>query len=143
MNTKLMIRYGLLTGASLIVYFLLMQILGLIEITELRYLNLLILMGGLFLFLKKFCVDKFSYLNAFTSGIYVSAIAVFSFVIFFMFYIDFLDPNFYEYIRENEDFGSYLNKGALAFMLVAEGLSSGLIVTFICMQYFKSFLYKN
>ena len=143
MNTRLIYKYGIGTGLALICYFVIMKLIGLGHITELRYLNILILMSGLFLYLKKLSENTFDYLGAFTSGIYVSGMAVFTFVVFFMFYIDFIDPSFYEYIRTNEPFGSYLNKGALGFMLIAEGLSSGLILTFIFMQYFKSFLYKH
>jgi len=143
MNTRLIYKYGIGTGLALICYFVIMKLVGLGHITELRYLNILILMSGLFLYLKKLSECTFDYLGAFTSGIYVSGMAVFTFVVFFMFYIDFIDPGFYEYIRTNEPFGNYLNKGALGFMLIAEGLSSGLILTFIFMQYFKSYLYKH
>jgi len=143
MNTRLIYKYGISTGLALICYFVIMKLVGLGHITELRYLNILILMSGLFLYLKKLSESTFDYLGAFTSGIYVSGMAVFTFVVFFMFYIDFIDPGYYEHIRTNEPFGSYLNKGALGFMLIAEGLSSGLILTFIFMQYFKSYLYKH
>lgn len=143
MNTRIIYKYGIGTGLALILFFIIMNLVGLAYVTELRYLNILILMGGLYAYLKKLSEGDFDYLGGFSTGIYVSGIAVFTFVIFFMFYIDFIDPAFYEYIRENEPFGSYLNKGALGFMLIAEGLSSGLILTFIFMQHFKSYLYKH
>lgn len=143
MDTRLIYKYGIGTGLALVLYFVIMKLAGLIHITELRYLNLLILMSGLYVYFKNLVDEKFDYLSAFTSGIYVSGIAVFTFVIFFMFYIDFIEPNFYEYLRANEPLGSYLNKGALGFMLIAEGLSSGLVLTFVFMQHFKSYLYKH
>lgn len=143
MNTKLIYKYGIGTGVALILYFVIMKLAGLIHITELRAVNLLILMAGLYSYLKQLSKGDFDYLGGFTSGIYVSGIAVFTFVIFFMFYIDFIEPEFYEYIRDNEPLGNYLNKGAIGFMLIAEGLSSGLVITFIFMQHFKSYLYKH
>ena len=60
-----------------------------------------------------------------------------------MFYIDFIEPEFYEYLRDNEPLSNYLNKRAIGFMLIAEGLSSGLILSFIFMQHFKSYLYNK
>jgi len=94
MNTRLIYKYGIGTGLALICYFVIMKLVGLGHITELRYLNILILMSGLFLYLKKLSESTFDYLGAFTSGIYVCGMAVFTFVVFFMFYMDFIDPGF-------------------------------------------------
>jgi len=143
MDNKLIYKYGIGTGLAIILYFIVMKFTGLIKITELRYLNLFIIMGGLYSYLKKTTKEGVDYLTAFSGGIYVSVVAVITFVLFFMIYIDIIDPAFYDYIIENEPFGNSLDKTALGFMLIIEGLCSGFILTFVLMQYFKSYSYKH
>jgi len=143
MNKKLIYKYGIGTGLAMILYFMVMKFTGLIDITELRYLNLFIIMGGLYSYFKKTAKENVDYLSAFSSGIYVSLVTVITFVLFFMLYIDIIDPAFYDYIKENEPFGNSLDKSALGFMLIVEGMCSGFIVTFMLMQHFKSYLYKH
>jgi hypothetical protein len=142
MNKKLIYKYGIGTGLAMILYFMLMKFTGLIDTTELRYLNLFIIMGGLYSYLKKTANKNVDYLSAFSSGIFVSLIAVITFVLFFMIYIDIIDPAFYDYIKENEPFGNSLDKTALGFMLIVEGMCSGFILTFVLMQHFKSHLHN-
>jgi len=143
MNKKLIYKYGIGTGLAMILYFMVMKFTGLIDITELRYLNLFIIMGGLYSYFKKTAKENVDYLSAFSSGIYVSLITVITFVLFFMLYIDIIDPAFYDYIKENEPFGNSLDKTALGFMLIVEGMCSGFILTFVLMQHFKSYSYKH
>jgi hypothetical protein len=53
MNTRILYKYGIGTGLALILFFIIMNLVGLAYVTELRYLNILILMGGLYAYLKK------------------------------------------------------------------------------------------
>jgi hypothetical protein len=128
-------------AALLIGYFLSMKIFDLHKISELRVLNGLIV-GALILkaiwHVKK--TDSSTgnnYLEGFGTGSLTSFIGITIFAIFLVIYLFFLDPGFMTYVQQNEPFGEYLNPLSVSFVILIEGMSSGVIMTFIMMQYLK------
>jgi hypothetical protein len=129
--------YGLRIAAGLIVYFVVMHLTGLSHHVELRLLNLLILITGVYLALKKFKEthgEHLNYFRALATGVATAALGSLIFAIFLFFYMKF-DTSLMTSIVENEPMGRYLNPYIASFIVALEGLFSGLLVTFILINY--------
>ena len=131
-------NYGLKIAAGLIVYFIIMKFLGLLHVVELRMLNLVILVGGVFFALRKFKrthEDHLNYFRGLVTGVATSAIGSIGFAAFFFVYVSFIDKELMQFIIENEPMGRFLNPYISAFIVALEGAFSGLLVTFILINY--------
>lgn len=131
-------NYGLKIAAGLIVYFIIMKFLGLLHVVELRMLNLVILVAGVFFALRKFKrthEDHLNYFRGLVTGVAASAIGSVGFAAFFFVYVSFIDTELMQYIIENEPMGRFLNPYISAFIVALEGVFSGLLVTFILINY--------
>jgi hypothetical protein len=132
--------FGLRIAAGLIVYFVVMHLTGLSHHVELRLLNLLILVTGVYLALKKFKEthgEQLNYFRALATGVSTAAIGSSIFAIFLFAYMK-LDPSLMTSIVENEPMGRYLNPYIASFIVALEGLFSGLLVTFILINYIST-----
>jgi hypothetical protein len=121
----------------LIAYFLVMKLLGLSHHVELRLLNLVILTAGIYLALKKFKLTHTDHLNYFRGlimGVATGAIASLVFGLFLFIYMQ-LDSDMMKSIIENEPMGRYLNPYMSSFIVVLEGFFSGLLVTFVLLNW--------
>ena len=130
-------NYGLKIAGGLIVYFVLMQLVGLGHHVELRLLNLFILAAGVFFALKKFKTthsDHLNYFRALVTGVATSAVGSLIFALFLFIYMQ-VDTGMMNAIIENEAMGRYLNAYMVAFIVLLEGVFSGLLVTFVLINY--------
>ncbi|HET7179386.1 MAG TPA: DUF4199 domain-containing protein, partial [Chryseosolibacter sp.] len=87
--------YGLRIAVGLIAYFVVMHLVGLSHRVELRLLNLVILVAGVYLALKKFRETHGAHLNYFralATGVSTAAIGSSIFAIFLFIYMS-LDTN--------------------------------------------------
>ena len=134
---KVAVKYGLIVFGSLVLYFLIMKWAGLFEIHELRSLNFIILIIGVWKALnyakKK---SDLKYFEGIGLGALTSLIGVIPFALFIFFYLQ-ADPQFLANIKATEAFGQYLNPYILAFLIAFEGGISGILVSFGMMQYLK------
>lgn len=131
-------NYGLRIAAGLIGLFLVMKFAGLMEHVELRVLNLVILVFGVFYALKKFKkthYDHLNYFRALVTGVATSAVGSLVFTVFLFVYLSFLDTAMMQYLIDNEPMGRYLNPYMASFIVGLEGVFSGLLVTFILINY--------
>ncbi|MCZ6899890.1 MAG: DUF4199 domain-containing protein, partial [Bacteroidetes bacterium] len=129
------IKYGLLTSVGLITFFLVAKLLGIVYFLELRILNLLFVMIGIFLairYYKKNNSNMLTYFQGLGIGMLTTLLAVAVFAIFLVLYLTIIDPALMMYIKENSVFGRYLNP------FIIEGFGSGVISTFMIMQYLKN-----
>jgi hypothetical protein len=129
--------YGVRIGVGLTLYFVVMHLSGLSHHVELRLLNLVILMSGVYFALKKFKqthADHLNYFRALVTGVSTAAIGSFIFAVFLFAYMK-LDSSLMAYIVENEPMGRYLNPYIASFIVALEGLFSGLLVTFILINF--------
>ena len=129
--------YGLKIAVGLISYFLLMKVSGLSHHVELRLVNLLILVGGIYMALKKFKETHCKHLNYFlalATGVATGAIASLAFALFLFVWMK-LDVDMMQSIIDNEPMGHYLNAYMAAFIVALEGVFSGLLVTFVLINY--------
>ena len=132
--------YGLKIAAGLIAYFLLMKVTGLSHIVELRLLNLLVLVVGVYFALKKFKDTHGKHLNYFlalATGVGTAAIGSLVFALFLFTWMS-LDSSMMQEIINNEPMGRYLNAYMAAFIVALEGVFSGLFVTFVLINYINT-----
>ncbi len=130
-------NYGLRIAAGLILFFLIMKLVGLAHLTELRLLNLVILTIGIYLALKKFKKihhENLNYFRGLITGVATGGIASLIFGIFLFIYMK-IDTGLMQAIVENEPMGRYLNPYIVAFIVVLEGFFSGLLVTFVILNW--------
>jgi hypothetical protein len=130
-------NYCLKIGAGLIVFFLLMKVVGLVHIYELRFLNVIIQIAGIYYALKKFKEthgQHINYFRALVTGVSAGAIASLIFAIFLFAYL-MVDNALMLDIIEKEPMGRYLNPYIASFMVALEGIFSGLLFTFILINY--------
>ena len=130
-------NYGLRIAGGLIAFFLIMRIVNLGHMTELRLLNLIILGSGIYLALKKFKGTHSEHLNYFRgliTGVATGGVASLLFGVFLFLYMK-LDTDLMKTIVENEPMGRYLNPYMVAFIVVLEGFFSGLLVTFVILNW--------
>lgn len=139
-------NYGLKTGAALIAYFVIMNLIGLSYIVELRLFNVVIQAIGVYFALKKFKQthhDHLNYFRALATGVATGAISSILLGIFMFVYMK-LDPTLLESIVANEGNGSfltmghYLNPYMSGFIVAFEGAFSGLLVTFVLINYVET-----
>jgi len=133
-------NYGLKIAGGLIGYFLLMRLFGLQHHYELRFLNIFFQVGGIYFALKKFRESHGQHLNYFralVTGVATGAISSAIFAIFIFGYLS-IDSNLMQGIIDNEPMGRYLNPYITAFMVALEGLFSGLLFTFIIINYMET-----
>lgn len=129
--------YGLRIAAGLIGFFLIMKLVGLSHHVELRLLNLFILSGGVYMALKKFKqshADRLNYFRGLITGVATSAIGSLVFAFFLFLYMQ-LDASMMQFIIENEPMGRYMNPYIASFIVALEGVFSGLLVTFVLINY--------
>jgi dolichyl-phosphate-mannose--protein O-mannosyl transferase len=130
-------NYGLKIAGGLIAFFLLMKLIGLAHIYELRFLNVFIQVSGIYFALRKFKQtheDHMNYFRALITGVATGAVSSAIFAVFLFVYMS-VDTSFMQGIIDKEPMGRYLNPYITAFMVALEGLFSGLLFTFIIINY--------
>ena len=133
-------NYGVRIALGLIVYFVVMHFISLGHHVELRLLNLLILAGGIYFGLKKFKETHGKHLNYFralVTGVATGAVGSVLFALFMFIYMK-LDSSLMDSIIKNEPMGRYLNPYMASFIVALEGVFSGLLVTFVLLNYFTT-----
>ncbi len=129
--------YGLRTAAGLILFFVFMHFIDLGHHVELRLLNLFILVAGIYFALKKFKEthgQHINYFRALVTGVATGAIASVVFALFMFIYMN-VDKSLMQSIIDNEPMGHYLNAYMASFIVALEGVFSGLLVTFVLINY--------
>lgn len=130
-------NFGIKIGGGLIAYFLIMQLSPWGHIVELRLFNLVIQTVGIYFALKKFKESHGSHLNYFRAlitGVNTAAIGSLIFSLFLFVYMK-VDNRFMVSIVSTEAMGRYLNPYISAFIVLLEGVFSGLLVTFVLINY--------
>ena len=132
--------YGTLIFLGLTVYFLLMYALGLIHIVELRFLNLLIMVAGIYFAMKQYRRTHngtISYFRALTVGTATGFIGATTFGIFLFLFLQ-LEGNLMESIRHNEALGAYLNPYIAACVVMVEGVCSGFGMSYLLVNFIST-----
>jgi hypothetical protein len=139
-STRIPEIYGTAIALGLIVYFFFMYAVGLIHVVELRLLNLVIMLAGVYYALKQFTRThngQLNYFRAMAVGVGAAAIGSATFAAFLFFYLK-IDTSLMQSLIKNEPMGPYLNAYIAAFMVLLEGLFSGLFVTFVLLNWVRT-----
>jgi hypothetical protein len=140
-SQRLAIITGLYICGAMILYFMLMAFFGLAAISELRFLNFVIAGAGAAIAIKYYNRRTESHirylegLNLCFTAILASALF---FAVFIFFYFSVVDPALLNVIKTDAPMmGKYLTPFSASISVIAEGIVSGLILSFALMQYFK------
>jgi len=129
--------YGTIVFLGLTVYFFLMYAVGTIHVTELRFVNLFILLAGIYFAIKQYRrthLGKISYFHALIVGTSTAAIASSTFALFLFLFLQF-EGNLMESIKQNEQIGRYLNPYIASFAVMIEGIFSGFGLSYLLSNY--------
>src|SRR4051812_20503381 len=111
MLVPLILRYAGFIALGLLIYFLLMKLLGFETMVELRYLNFVIMLIGIRLFimrLKRENNGNLDYLHSLGYGFVVAALASLFFSTFMFIYLSYIDTAMMQNIQAHQPFGQYL-----------------------------------
>ncbi|WP_420603840.1 DUF4199 domain-containing protein [Flagellimonas sp.] len=140
-NLSLPIRFGIVTSAILIAYFLILSLMG--KHTNVFYslFNGIITGFGIYETIKysKLRLGKdFSYSKGFMAGITTGFVATLLFTIFFAFYSTELDAEFLNELSEvwAKDYRNF--EGIVFFTVAIMGFATTLVLTLSFMQLFKT-----
>lgn len=136
-NTKfLALRYGGLIAAGHLLFFGAAWLFGFLDVPELRLLNVVIQVTGIYFALKQFRKTQHSlnYFRAMSVGVAASAVGTLAFVVvvFFVFQIN---PGLFQSIVRNLPMGQYLTVYIACVALVTEGAISGAFATYLLMNF--------
>lgn len=134
------VRYGLYTAAGMLVYFLFASLLGLASHIELSYLNALILAIGITMAIARYRrarAGRMAYLEGFGTGIIAAIVGSVAFGFFFIIYAV-INPSLMDQLRANDLFGFDLSVTIAFLAIILQGAMSGVVISLIAMQYFKS-----
>lgn len=129
---------GLVISAVLVVFFFLVKSVGLIHNYELRGLNAFIMFFGVYVTIRAFKKGQknFGYLQGMSLGLLTALTTAVSFSVFVLLYLV-SDPSFMEVVKTNEPHGLYLNEYGISIVIFIEAAASGLIFSFMSMQWLK------
>ncbi len=145
---KLAVKAGFIICTSFILYFMLMKYFNLTQFAILRFLNLFILTGGLFLTFRYYRIKtkvlNIAYFDGLTLGVVTTLTSFILFAIFIYNYFLYIDPLLLQELKDNTVMmGNSLTAFAASATILIEGICSGVILSFVIMQYFKSGFYRT
>ncbi|MEM8507021.1 MAG: DUF4199 domain-containing protein [Bacteroidota bacterium] len=140
-NLTLPIRFGIVTSAVLIAYFLILALLGKHTNVFFSLFNGIITGFGIYETLKYTKIReaaKFTYGSGFRAGMTTGVVATILFTIFFALYATELNANFLNELSEQWA-SDYINfKGIVFFTVAIMGIATTMVLTLSFMQLFKS-----
>lgn len=137
LTSKSLISAAAKTAAALIIYFLIMNFIGLGLQLEYRIVEFVILAIGIYYGMKSIRNENpghFTYLRGVMTGVYIGVLSCIIFAFFVFAYLMFLDPGFMKQLRETAPFGKLINPYIIATTIVAEGAAAGALFAFIAVN---------
>lgn len=132
---------GLFIFLGMVLYFLIMKFAGFAHIPELRFLNVLIAAAGGIGVIKYYnsnAYKRIKYLSGFMLSFITIMIGSIVFSIFIYCYFSFIDPQLLHVISIDAPMtGIHISPFTTLISIISEGAVSGLVISFILMQYFK------
>lgn len=135
------VRFGLVTSAVLIAYFLFLALFNKQINPIFSFLNAGITIFGIFEAIRFYKLeqgDAFTYTNGFSAGIITGATATIIFTVFFLFYSTEINPDFLAQLLENMHGFFKINDGLVTFIVAIMGFATTVVGTLTVMQLFKN-----
>ena len=138
-NLTIPIRFGLVISACLIAYFLILALFNLHTNPAFSIFNGVITGFGIFEAIN-YTKHKggFTYINGFKAGLVTGFIASILFTLFFVFYATEIDPKFLNKLLTVFESNYNVHIGLVTFVVAIMGISTTVVMTLTCMQWFKS-----
>lgn len=140
-NISIPIRYGLVTSAVLIAYFLVLALFNNHVRPAFSFFNAIITSCGIFEAVrvsKLENVEKFSFGEGFKIGIITGFLAALLFSVFFLVYATEINPDFLLELLNTIPGDLGADVGMVTFVVFIMGLTTTVISTFVVMQFFKN-----
>ncbi|AWX44173.1 hypothetical protein HME9304_01173 [Flagellimonas maritima] len=140
-NITLPIRFGIVTSACLMAYFLILSLMGKHTNVFFSLFNGVITGFGIYETIKytKLRLGKeFSYGKGFTAGVTTGFVATLLFTVFFALYATELDVDFLDELSKvwSKDYANF--EGIVFFTVAIMGFATALVLTLSFMQLFKT-----
>lgn len=135
------IRFGLVTSAVLIAYFLFLALFDKHINPVFSFVNAAITAFGIYEAVKIYKLeqgDAFTYTSGFSTGIVTGATATIVFTIFFLFYSTEINVDFLGQLLQTMNEGFDINDGMVTFIVAIMGFATTVISTLTVMQFFKN-----
>jgi len=139
-NFILPVRFGLITSAVLIAYFLILALVDKHTNPVFSFLNAAITAFGIFETIRYYKLEQsenFSYSGGFIAGLITGAIATILFTMFFLLYITEINADFVSEVLSLVDYGTPVSVGVMTFVVGIMGIATTVISAFTVMQYYK------
>tara|TARA_R110002072_G_scaffold260911_2_gene419516 strand:- start:28 stop:480 length:453 start_codon:yes stop_codon:yes gene_type:complete len=139
-NISLVIRFGLVTAAVLIAYFLLLALFNLHINPAFSFFNAVITAFGIYEATRLYKLQKpddFSYGEGFKAGMVTGSIATVLFTVFFLIYSTEINPDFLPTLLNSMNGSFNINEGLVTFIVAVMGFATTLVSTLTVMQLFK------
>ncbi len=131
------IKYGVLLFIGLMAFFLLMRSIGYGDRYDFRVLNVIIQVALIYLSIRSYArthPEDFDYLTGTMVGVFTTLVGVIPFALFHMINLT-ATPQIMTSIQETAPvIGPYLNPFTAGLIILAEGTSVGIVLSYICMR---------
>ena len=135
------IRFGLVTSAVLIAYFLFLAMFDKHTNPVFSFLNAVITAFGIYEAIRLYKLergDEFTYSNGFATGIVTGVTATIVFTIFFLFYSTEINVDFLAQLVKTMKGSFDINDGMVTFIVAIMGFATTVVSTLAVMQVFKN-----
>jgi len=138
---KVSIKYGIFVGIAHILYFLMMDLLNLLNVIELSFLSGIFLVIGIVVAISRFKRAKNGLINYFQGlaiGATVGVVSSTVLALFLVIYITFFDATYLLNLQSSYLFPQSLSLLSLLVITIIYGSWPGFWLAFIIMQWFKN-----
>ncbi|MFV9549781.1 DUF4199 domain-containing protein [Algibacter sp. PT7-4] len=139
-NVSLPIRFGLVTSAVLIAYFLVLALVDKHTNPAFSFVNAIITSFGIYEAVRLSKLEnpsKFSYGEGFKTGIITGFVATIIFTVFFLFYATEINVMFLAELLQRIKGGFNAHIGMVTFVVAIMGLATTVVSSLAVMQLFK------
>ncbi|TWO32113.1 DUF4199 domain-containing protein [Seonamhaeicola sediminis] len=140
-KVSLPIRFGLVTSAVLIAYFLVLSLFNKHINPAFSFFNAFITGFGIYEAVRLYKLqlpNSFSYTEGFKTGIITGFVATLVFTLFFLFYTTEIDSNFLPHLMQTLHRKFDIDIGMVTFIVAVMGLATSVVATLSVMQLFKN-----
>lgn len=137
---KIVLSNAVKIFVGIVLFFFVMKLFGLDEITELRMLNFAFVFWGVNAAIKQNLEtqEESMYIHNLFIGFFTSFVSVIMICFSLSVYLFYIEPSFIQVLENSTLWGSSLTPPLMAFAIFIEGVASSMICTFIVMQYWKN-----
>lgn len=138
---QIIIKNALKIVLGVVLYFFAMKLLGLENISELRFLNFIFVIWGVNSAIKNNIHENQDtyYISNLFIGVSTSIIAIGIILISLIAYVSLIEPGFIAVLENSSLWGKNLSLPLIVFAITIEGIASSVICSFILMQYWKNY----